>query len=397
MNFHATLQLQATLLLFLGSVVLLAHQTSRSPGACAGARWFFTASLCGAAGLGLQAERGHWPELFSVVLGNFLFLLLTVCMTQAIALILQQKTRLIPAMLVLSILTAAILAYFTFAHRDATSRVLVASIALPVLLAPSVRLLLRCRQKAIRAATLTLAGIMLFFIAGCVMGIFSIALGAHPRTGANWTGAILIAGTALCFLWMDLLRTRAELEQQAMTDPLTGLFNRRSMEQFAAAELARSARKQATVSLLVVDIDHFKRLNDTHGHLLGDSVLQNVAAILKSSVRIHDLVARHGGDEFVILLTESSEATAETIIGRIQKQIAALSLRDRNGAIAPVALTIGRFTTPVAIGASFQDLLHFSDIDLYVQKQARHVPLSPANAELKAWKAGNKAKPAPIP
>jgi diguanylate cyclase (GGDEF)-like protein len=357
--------------LFLGAVVLLAHQTSGMPDSNAAARWFFAASACGATGLMLQAERGHLPALWSVIAGNVLFLLLTVLLTRSIALTVQAATRWMPYLLAMVAVTVALLAYYTFWQPDVTRRVLIASVALPMMLAPALGMLLRARQDEIRVATRTLAGIFLLFMLGCLMRVVSIAQGAQPKSGASWAGAVLIAGVALCFLWMDLLRLRAELGRLALTDSLTALSNRRAMEMFGEREVARAARAHTALTLLTIDIDRFKNINDEHGHMIGDKALMGVASVLKETVRAGDMAARTGGDEFAVLLTGSSVETAERVVQRVCELLRALQLTTHEGSVFEVSVTIGRFTMVPHTHNSYADLVHASDIDLYERKQRR--------------------------
>lgn len=371
MDLKAIFELQASLLLFLGTVVLLAHQSSRTRGGNAASRWFFAASVVGSVGLMLQAERGAWPDLFTIVAGNALFMLLIVLLTKSLALTVQASSRSIPYLLVIVAWTAGMLAYNTFWQPDVTRRVFIASVMLPVMLIPSVAMLLRCRQRPILTATRVLAGLYLFFMLSCWLGAVAIFRGAKPQSGANWAGAVLIAGVALCFLWMDLLRMRAELESQAMTDPLTGLLNRRAIEVLAERELSRAARNQSALTLLTIDIDHFKSINDRHGHLVGDRALLGVAAVLRKTLRSHDLAVRTGGDEFIVLLTESSAAIAENIAQRIQSDVATLELNDHSAKRFPISVTVGRYTMRPTVLSAYPDLVHASDMDLYARKQMR--------------------------
>ncbi len=104
------------------------------------------------------------------------------------------------------------------------------------------------------------------------------------------------------------LQTR--LRDQALRDPLTGLFNRRQLDAVLAPEMQRSLAQSQPLSLLMIDIDHFKRINDTHGHAAGDAVLQTLAQLLQRHVRPQDLACRHGGEEFVLLLVDTPLTTA---------------------------------------------------------------------------------------
>ncbi len=109
---------------------------------------------------------------------------------------------------------------------------------------------------------------------------------------------------------------QAELREQAIRDPLTGLFNRRYLNETLERELARAARESYPVSFIMSDIDHFKTINDTYGHPVGDIILQNLAAELTSHARVGDIVCRHGGEEFLVILPGVSIDTAHQIAER---------------------------------------------------------------------------------
>lgn len=118
-----------------------------------------------------------------------------------------------------------------------------------------------------------------------------------------------------------LLETAADLEKLATTDGMTGLINRRHFESLARTEWARFQRYGRPLSLLVLDVDKFKSINDTFGHDMGDVVLKAVAEICKATKRTTDVVARIGGEEFAMLLPETNEAAAEIAAERLRKAI----------------------------------------------------------------------------
>ncbi|MBX7255310.1 MAG: diguanylate cyclase [Candidatus Hydrogenedentes bacterium] len=124
-----------------------------------------------------------------------------------------------------------------------------------------------------------------------------------------------------------LLQKNAELETASRTDPLTGLPNRRGANEVFAREFLRADRTQRTNAVLVVDIDHFKRINDTFGHDAGDAVLVNVAHTLSGGVRKIDLCARWGGEEFLVLLTETDLVAALEVAERLRSRVIALRTR----------------------------------------------------------------------
>lgn len=118
-----------------------------------------------------------------------------------------------------------------------------------------------------------------------------------------------------------------EYMNEARTDELTGLANRRAFEQELGRAVALWHRKESPLSLLVIDVDHFKRFNDYHGHQVGDIVLQRVAQVMSSGLREMDFVARFGGEEFAVILPATTQCDALTVAERIRVRIAAEILR----------------------------------------------------------------------
>ncbi len=129
----------------------------------------------------------------------------------------------------------------------------------------------------------------------------------------------LRAGKRIVDLQMDLLRAREELRERASKDLLTMLPNRAAIDDILEQEFARCHRDRRTVGMILLDIDHFKKINDTHGHFAGDAVLRETAARLRSNMRTYDQVGRYGGEEFLIVLPncdlEQAVLQAERIRG----------------------------------------------------------------------------------
>jgi diguanylate cyclase (GGDEF)-like protein len=132
-----------------------------------------------------------------------------------------------------------------------------------------------------------------------------------------------------------------QLRISATTDVLTGLVNRRSFMQTLDVELARARRNGAPLSVAIADIDYFKRINDTHGHAGGDEVLCRVAEIATDTMRMGDVVARLGGEEFAILMPDTDEDQARIACERLRAALAARPVRLSTGADAPVTLSTG--------------------------------------------------------
>ena len=132
----------------------------------------------------------------------------------------------------------------------------------------------------------------------------------------QWRRLFQIPGNELHFLVSDLL-------QQSLLDPLTGLLNRRGLNEAADRELKRYSRSQQEFAVAVADIDHFKKLNDQHGHAFGDEVLVDFAVICQSELRSYDVFGRSGGEEFLLLLPITSPDAAMTVLERIRKRFEA--------------------------------------------------------------------------
>jgi two-component system cell cycle response regulator len=135
------------------------------------------------------------------------------------------------------------------------------------------------------------------------------------------------AGRRILDLQQELLRTREALREQATHDGLTGLLNRVTILDKLDDELARSARNGSSVSLLMVDLDRFKLINDTQGHLTGDAVLREAASRLRAASRRYDAVGRYGGEEFLIVLPECEMMAARVQAERLREAIAGTPFR----------------------------------------------------------------------
>jgi two-component system cell cycle response regulator len=162
-----------------------------------------------------------------------------------------------------------------------------------------------------------------------------------------------------------------KLETMATTDGLTGLFNKRAMLDAAAQKVAASARFDRKLAVLMTDIDHFKKVNDTYGHDVGDVVIRGLADILKRQKRTTDIVARFGGEEFVVLCEQTDEKGAMLLAERIREELGKTSFRttSKTGAALSVTCSIGVAIFPEA-GRDWEALFKAADEALYVSKRS---------------------------
>jgi len=166
-----------------------------------------------------------------------------------------------------------------------------------------------------------------------------------------------------------LKQSNQMLLELSHTDPLTGLNNRRSMMEALDKEFERSTRKHSPLSLLMLDIDHFKKVNDTFGHQQGDAVLQALAILLKEHLRQYDLAARFGGEEFALILPETDEIDAGMVAERIRQSIEKMRLGDFPAEFCLTA-SIGVATSPNEALAYPDDLIREADNALYQAKRS---------------------------
>lgn len=164
----------------------------------------------------------------------------------------------------------------------------------------------------------------------------------------------------------EVLALQQQLQEQSTQDPLTGLFNRRYLVDAMARELARCAHAGLPLSILLVDIDHFKRINDGFGHQAGDAVIVHLAQLLRQQARVGDVVCRYGGEEFLLLCPEMPQAAALERAQQYRASFAAQPLLVGNASI-PVTLSAGVATFPEH-GDSANALIRSADEALYRAK-----------------------------
>jgi diguanylate cyclase (GGDEF)-like protein len=167
----------------------------------------------------------------------------------------------------------------------------------------------------------------------------------------------------------ELVELNRKLQELSYTDPLTQSYNRRYLEEGAAREWQRCLRKSTEISVLMLDIDHFKQVNDRFGHDIGDYCLQEVAKLLRELLRPTDIVARYGGEEFCVVLPETNSADAMQVAQRILVAITNMTLRTEKGDIF-ITVSIGVSNAKPHSGMVLQTLFTESDAALYAAKSA---------------------------
>jgi diguanylate cyclase (GGDEF)-like protein len=201
------------------------------------------------------------------------------------------------------------------------------------------------------------------------------ATGHIPGHVAPWvevaSGVVYVVSCSvlpLNFIWMQNARLHAHMGRQMTTDALTELLNRRGLEAAGEAEVARYLRDRREFTVALMDIDHFKRLNDTHGHPAGDAVLRRTAAIVREMVRKSDVVGRLGGEEFVLLLPSTPIFAAVRLIEHVRMSIEAEAF-SAGDAEVNITASFGLATTSGRHDLTWSQLLNEADQALYAAKR----------------------------
>jgi len=203
---------------------------------------------------------------------------------------------------------------------------------------------------------------------GGLLGVLSLSRRGGSRAFAREEIELVADFAAVAALALDNAKIRAELELLATTDDLTGLANRRRFRSELEREIAAAARYQAPLSLLLLDLDDFKAINDRYGHESGDQALKDVADAIRQRLRAPDLVARIGGDEFAILLPQTGRQAAEALAHSLAQTI--------RSALTPPLATSASIGISSLQGGQPHNLLADADRFLYQAKRSHPAPRS---------------------
>jgi len=336
-------------------------------------RWTIALVMQGAAWT-LIVLSDTFPELASIAAANAF---VAFSWSLQMSALLEFHKRPSPRWLLYGPVTIAFLSFFIYL-REPREQLIMAGLGFGVLQFVTGAALLHFRLAAEQRTRWLLAGS--FFVLSFGLLWLGFTAWFEPEIILPTTGTSLTPGPALltfyavtiassfAFILMHKERADRETYELATTDSLTGVYNRRTFKELAEPQLSRSRRSQMPVSLLMLDLDHFKRINDTYGHLAGDDVLRNFATLVRNCLRKEDLLARYGGEEFVVLLPGSSQEAAAALAERIREQTAALPM-DANKHRARVTVSIGSASEKGDTLPSMEAMLGRADEALYQAKR----------------------------
>lgn len=213
-----------------------------------------------------------------------------------------------------------------------------------------------------------------FSLRGLPAGVFFLRTTAEDaplnEQDVQFAEQVIVAAVAALEKAYDLenaVMGQEQLRHLAETDPLTNCFNRRALMEKLEQEMDRAARYATMLTGMMIDIDNFKQINDTHGHLVGDRVLKQLATLLKRELRSVDVVARYGGEEFVVLLPETTSAESRNFAERILRRVATHDFGE-SGKTVRVTISVGVASYPGERVTDAESLLRMADSHLYRAK-----------------------------
>jgi diguanylate cyclase (GGDEF)-like protein len=198
----------------------------------------------------------------------------------------------------------------------------------------------------------------------------AVELALRPGSTENLRASLQLLATGVAgqtAMAFSSLNLRQKLQEQSIRDPLTELFNRRFMDETLEREMLRATRQSRPLSIILIDIDHFKRFNDTFGHDAGDHVLQSVANLLRTFFRASDICCRRGGEEFAIILPDSSLQNAVVRANALRTEVKRLTLSCDNQDLGSITISLGVAGFPEH-GSRADTLLKTADRRLYKSK-----------------------------
>ncbi|MGH9467921.1 MAG: GGDEF domain-containing protein [Terriglobales bacterium] len=326
-----------------------------------GLRWVGWAFVAASSQLLLVLLFPNSPPVVVLFLARLALLVAAILLTQAVAEFTTPRASLLSWSAVLVVVFVAAEAVALAVNRNAAELVFLAAFSAQLL--TLLLLLLAHNAPGERVACRTTGGLVAATIVLCIWGL----LGPVPRGTYMVAYLVLSAGLSFGFIWMVTARLRNQLEEVAHTDTLTGLLNRGALELEAERELAEHRRTQAPLAILAMDLDHFKTLNDAHGHVAGDAALSAAAQLLSQCLRHSDRLARLGGEEFLALLPGSNGERAAIVAERLRSRLEQLRVRYEGEVLA---LTASFGIAVAQPDDTWTALLRRADVALYDAKHA---------------------------
>jgi len=346
-----TLHIEHAVLLGLFTVLTLIN--CRLHGGARGAYWFPAFTLCAFFGAMLVALRGHGiSDTASILFGMTFFHLAYLCLHCGLdGFSGRNDSSRWPILLQFMLVPIAVASLVQFAIIDPNTgyRVVGYSLVFAMQTGLTAAVLLSNSRGPLAVPGRLMSGLLaLLALNNLIRAIVTLHGGAPANYLQGGLGlqvslletTVLQGGITVAFVWMTAAVLHGKLDMLASTDPLTGLLNRRALELSVKREIELSRRNRNPLTAILIDLDHFKQINDSFGHPFGDRVLLEVSRCLQDSMRQSDLLARVGGDEFAVLLHGTDRERAMEIAERLRCSLEELVVRD-SGTEARVSASFG--------------------------------------------------------
>jgi len=339
--------------------------------------WCGMASICVGSGWGTLFAREWVGQFAFLVLSR---VLLSLCITLQYRAVAEIKGLKVFNSLVFGppLLVFAVCTWFSFALRNLTVMVILFNVIQVATMLVLARALFAMEEGKRPLIDVVLSAAVFLFATSTSLVVAALVWRSHFSADYNFSNPRSVYNNmiAICVFMavfsmypvMASERLNRRLTIQAMRDPLTRLYNRRAFEEIAFREISGAARTGLAISIMVFDIDHFKDVNDRHGHAAGDDVLKATADVLRHGLRDEDFLCRWGGDEFCALLPRASREQAQSIAERMLKSFEGFKVTNLEKAIG-VEISIG-ITTNDDHSKGLGALVEVADAALYKAKQA---------------------------
>lgn len=325
--------------------------------------------LFGAPGVLLLFMRGLAPKFLTITTANLLIFAAFTLFCRGVLRFLDDEQS-VRVLWISNLIALAVIFYYSHIREQAAPRIIAASLAAAMSRGLIAYKLLQHSDR--RAYKRSFGIVMLIFCALSITRVFVVAVVGAPGNYLQQDAVetLPLAGNViyLCVIGLffaNLINKRllAMLRSESERDPLTGILNRRGIEQRLKCEFKRIERSGSTLSIALIDIDFFKSINDSAGHPAGDKAIRQVATAISSHLRAYDSLGRFGGDEFLLILPQTSGADALAVVDRITKTTRGFYWPGSN---VPVTLSIG--LTEATPGESTAAMIARADKALYAAK-----------------------------
>jgi diguanylate cyclase (GGDEF)-like protein len=342
-----------------------------------GTRWLAYSVLAESIKMALQVMTGQIPRVLSTMVANELNVVAFFAMYMGLRWFMQReplRSRTWPTIMLLAMVaySGMFIFHIPYAYQ------VIASVGL-CLCGTTVWMLWRQKEERFRLPAMITVGLLVsnmglvLYRAVLAVDVYRHADWRTPIEDPRWAYSMLaIVMLASCLLIMYVWFAAAEMynavEATAGSDALTGCLNRRSLMRLAGQELARSERTGMPLTVVAIDLDHFKAVNDTFGHAGGDATLCAVVALLQNRLRAVDVVARTGGEEFVLLLPDTDAVSGAKVVEGLRQAIGAMEL-EYEGRVIRTAMSAG-VTQGIPRSDSWTAIMNRADRALYAAKHA---------------------------